>query len=116
MTETRPEQARFPASLAVKLAVALGMSLAALFVVFGYVNLRLQRKQAQEMVVQSAGRISDLIQRSTRFQMLRNDREALYQVIHTIGTEPGIRRIRIFNEEGRISLSTDPAEVHTYVD
>jgi two-component system NtrC family sensor kinase len=48
--------------------------------------------------------------------MLRNDREALYQVINTIGSEPGIQRIRIFNEEGRISFSTDPAEVNTLVD
>jgi len=68
------------------------------------------------MVLQSADRISDLIQRSTRYQMLRNDRDALYQVINTIGREPGIRRIRIFNEEGRISFSTDPNEVNAFVD
>ncbi len=104
------------ASLAVKLALALLVSTAALFTVFGYLNLRLQRQQSQEMVLQSADRISDLIQRSTRYQMLRNDREALYQVITTIGNEPGIRRIRIFNEAGRISVSTDTAEVNTYVD
>ena len=102
--------------LAVKLAVCLVVSTAAFFAVFGYLNLRLQRRQSEEMVLQSADRISDLIQRSTRYQMLRNDREALYQVIQTIGSEPGIRRIRIFNEEGRISYSTDPAEVDTYVD
>src|SRR3990167_4839081 len=102
--------------LAVKLAACLVVSTAAFFAVFGYLNLRLQRRQSEEMVLQSADRISDLIQRSTRYQMLRNDREALYQVIQTIGSEPGIRRIRIFNEEGRISYSTDPAEVDTYVD
>jgi two-component system NtrC family sensor kinase len=108
---------RWPgASLAVKLALALLVSTAALFTLFGYLNLHLQRRQSQEMVLQSADRISDLIQRSTRYQMMRNDREALYQVITTIGNEPGIRRIRIFNEAGRISVSTDTAEVNTYVD
>jgi two-component system NtrC family sensor kinase len=103
-------------SLAGKLAVALVTSLGLVFVLFGYLNLRLQRQHSQEIVLQSADRISDLIQRSTRYQMMRNDREALYQVITTIGSEPGIRRIRIFNEEGRISFSTDAAEVNTFVD
>ena len=99
-----------------KLAFALVVTTALFFFVFGYLNLRLQRQHSQEMVLQSADRISDLIQRSTRYQMLRNDREALYQVISTIGNEPGIRRIRIFNEEGRISVSTEPHEVNTLVD
>src|SRR3989338_1336670 len=102
--------------LAAKLAVCLVVSTAAFFAVFGHLNLRLQRRQSEEMVLQSADRISDLIQRSTQYQMLRNDREALYQVIKTIGSEPGIRRVRIFNEEGRISFSTDPAEVGALVE
>jgi len=102
--------------LAVKLAVAVVFSTAALCSLFGYLNLRLQRSHAEEIVLQSADRISDLILRSTRYQMLRNDREALYQVIDTIGSEPGIRRIRIFSEEGRISFSTEPSELNTLVD
>jgi two-component system NtrC family sensor kinase len=107
---------RLRAGLAVKLAVALVVSTAALFALFGYWNLRLQRQHSQELVLRSADRISDLIQRSSRYQMLRNDREALYQVITTIGSEPGIRRIRIFNEEGRVRFSTDPAEINQLVD
>jgi len=107
-------QIRF--SLSFKLIVCLVLSLAALFSLFGFVNLRLQRQHSEDLVLHSADRISDLILRSTRYQMLRNDREALYQVITTIGSEPGIRRIRIFNEEGRISFSTDSSEVSTFVD
>ena len=104
------------AGLAVKLAVCLVVSTGVLFGLFGYWNLRLQRQHSEEMVLQSADRISDVIQRSTRYQMLRNDRDALYESIRTIGTEPGIRRVRIFNEEGRISFSTDPDEVGRLVD
>jgi two-component system NtrC family sensor kinase len=106
----------FRPSLAVKLALCLVLSTAALFSLFGYLTLRLDRQQSEEMVLESADRISDIILRSTRYQMLRNDREALYEVITTIGHEPGIRRIRIFNEEGRISFSTDPEEINTLVD
>lgn len=113
---TEPQHAGFRSSLALKLALAMAVSTALFFLVFGYLNLRLDRQHSEEMVLQSADRISDLIRRSTHYQMLRNDREALYHVIRTIGAEPGIRRIRIFNEEGRISVSTDPAEVNTFVD
>ncbi|MBI2955867.1 MAG: HAMP domain-containing protein [Acidobacteria bacterium] len=106
----------FRVTLAFKLAVALVVSTAAVFALFGYLTLRLERRQAEEMVLQSADRISDVIQRSTRYHMLRNDREALYHVVDTIGREPGIRRVRIFNEEGRISYSTHAAEVGSLVD
>jgi len=116
MPTTGPARQRLQANLAVKLAVYLVVSMAAVFTLFGYLNLRLERQHSEEMVLESADRISDLIQRSTHYQMMRNDREALYQVITTIGNEPGIRRIRIFNEEGRISFSTDPEEVNTLVD
>lgn len=111
-----PAAVRLRPGIAVKLAVALLATTALVFAAFGYWNLRLQRKHAEELVLQSADRISDLILRSTRYQMLRNDREALYETINTIGSEPGIRRIRIFNEEGRISFSTHAPEVNTYVD
>ena len=107
---------RLRVGLAVKLVVLLLVSTVALFALFGYLNLRLQRRHSEEIILQSANRIGDLIARSTHYQMMRNDREALYQVISTIGAEPGIRRVRIFNKEGRITFSTDPAEINTLVD
>ena len=48
--------------------------------------------------------------------MLRNDREGLYHVMHTIGDEPGMERVRIFDQQGQISYSTDPAEVSHVLD
>ena len=107
---------RIRVGLAAKLAVCLVASTAALFCLFGYFNLRAQRRHSEEMVLQSAERITDVIQRSTRYEMLHNDRQALYNIIQELGSEPGIRRIRIFNKEGRISFSTDAAEVNRVVD
>src|SRR5579871_535861 len=104
------------AGLAAKLAVCLVASTAAFFALFGYFNLREQRRHSEEMVVQSAERITDVIQRSTRYEMLHNDRQALYNIIQELGSEPGIRRIRIFNKEGRITFSTDTHEVNRVVD
>ena len=60
--------------LAAKLAVCLVASTAALFVVFGYFNLRELRRHSEDLVMQSAERVTDVIQRSTHYEMLRNDR------------------------------------------
>lgn len=107
---------RLRAGLAVKLAVCLVVGTGGFFAIFGYLNLGMQRSQSKQIVVQDADRLSDLILRSTRHAMLRNDREALYHLVRDIGQETGIRRVRIFNEEGRIRFSTESGEVGTLVD
>jgi two-component system NtrC family sensor kinase len=108
--------AKVRAGLAVKLAIALVASTAVIFGFFGWLNLRVQRREAEQMVLLSADRVGDIIKRSTRFGMLNEDRGALYQVIRDIGTEPAIKRIRIFNKEGRITFSTDATEINHAVD
>jgi two-component system, NtrC family, sensor kinase len=109
-------RSQFRFGLAAKLAVCVIASTAAFFTLFGYLNLRMEHAQSEDMVKLSAQRIADVILRSTRYQMLRNDREGLYTVIQELGSEPGIQRIRIFNKEGRITVSTDPKERDRVVD
>jgi len=90
--------------------------MAILFSLYGYWNLRLWRQSQQEIIFQSADRINDIIRRSIRYSMLRNQREEVFHIINTIGHENGISRIRIFNREGQISFSTDDREVGQLVD
>jgi two-component system NtrC family sensor kinase len=90
--------------------------MALIFLIYGYWNLRLWRQSQQEIIFQSADRISDTIRRSIRYSMLRNQREEVFHIINTIGHENGISRIRIFNREGQISFSTDSQEVGQFVD
>jgi len=101
--------------LAAKLAVCVIASTAAFFALFGWINLRLERKQALDLVNLSADRVSDVILLSTRYEMLRDDQEALHNIIQELGSQPGIQRIRIFNKEGRITVSTDAREVSSVV-
>jgi two-component system NtrC family sensor kinase len=102
--------------VAAKLAVCVIASTAAFFTLFGYINLRMERAHSRSMMVQSADRITDVILRSTRYEMLHNDRDALYNIIQELGSEPEVHRIRIFNKDGRITFSTHAAEVGTSVD
>jgi two-component system NtrC family sensor kinase len=96
--------------LAAKLAICVIVSTAAFFALFGYVNLRMERANSEQLVQQAANRIADVILRSTRYEMLHNDREALVNIIQELGTEPGIRRIRVLNPEGKVTLATNARE------
>ena len=102
--------------LAAKVAISVIAGTAAFFALFGFINLRMERSYSRDMVEQSAEHVTDLILRSTRYQMLHNDREALVNIIQELGSEPGIRRIDLFNKEGRITLSTRPEETGHVVD
>ncbi|MDE3168086.1 MAG: HAMP domain-containing protein [Acidobacteriota bacterium] len=102
--------------LAAKLAICVVASTAAFFLMFGIINLRIERGHSERLIEQSAERVTDIILRSTRYQMLHNDRDALHSMVRDVGKEPGIQRIRIFNKDGRITLSTDAAELNTVVD
>jgi two-component system NtrC family sensor kinase len=99
-----------------KLTACLVGSVVLLFGLLGYLNLRLHRQHLEEMVFQSTDRISDLIRSSLRYSMLRDQRDEVFQIINTIGRQPGISKVRIFNKEGKITFSTDPQELGQFVD
>lgn len=94
--------------IATKLGACLVVSTVAIFGVFGYWSLHLQRHGAEDLILQGAGQISDVIKNSTRYQMIQNDREGLYETIRSIGREPGIERVLILNNENRVMFTSDP--------
>lgn len=103
-------------SLSGKLILLLGASMIIVFGLLGYLNIRLHRHHLEAATLQSAERVSDVIRRSTTEYMLRNDREGLYHSIQTIAGEPGMVKVRVFDKEGRITYTTDPAELNHVVD
>jgi len=107
---------RWTFSLSLKLSVCLIGSLLVVFGLIGYRHIRLHERDLQELTITSAERIADIIKNSTRYSMMRNQRDAVFQIIQTIGHEPGISKIRIFNQDGSIRYSTDGHEVGRQVD
>lgn len=103
-------------SLSAKLNILLLGAMVVIFALLGYANVRLHRQHLEEAALLSAERVSDVIKRSTTDYMVRNDREGLYRTIHTIADQPGMSKIRIFDKEGRITHSSDPAEINQVVD
>ena len=104
-----------PGSLSVKLVVYLVAGLGMVFWLIGWQHTRLHRRDLEERTFASVDRISETIKRSARYSMLNNHRDEVYHIITTIGAQPGIGRIRIYNEQGKISFSTDEHEVGTFV-
>ncbi|MEI9972498.1 MAG: ATP-binding protein [Ignavibacteriota bacterium] len=102
--------------VAAKLAICVIVSTAAFFAFFGVVNLRSEQRFSQDQVERSANRITDLMVRSAHYEMLRNDKDALLNMMQQMGSEPGIQRIRILNKDGLITYSTDAKEIGTPVD
>lgn len=97
--------------LAVKLAAYLIVSTGAIFLVFGVLNIRMHRSHAEALLRQNADSVSDLILRSTRYHMLRNDRDAIQRTVADLGSEPGMNRVRIASPEGIIRYSNDLSEI-----
>ncbi len=103
-------------NLSLKLTICLIGGMAIIFSALGYQNVKLHRQQLEDMTFTAGDRISDTIKRSTRFGMLNNHREQVHQTISAIASQPGMNKIRIYNEEGKVSFSTDENEAATQVD
>ncbi len=83
--------------------------------IFTTVMLNWQSEKYLAITTDWAVRTSDLIKRSTRYSMLENRRADIYQTISTLGSEPGIEAIRIYNKKGEVTFSTIEGEVGKYV-
>jgi len=103
-------------SIATKLLIVLVASMVATFGGLGLMNMRLARRNVEANTFRSASRMSEVVVRSGSHYMLRDDRTALYEMMGTIASEPGVERLRIVKADGRISYSTDPEEVGKLID
>jgi len=99
-----------------KLIVAVGSVAFVIIGIFSFVTLRASQKQLISELRLSANQLSETVKSSTRYDMLLNQRESVHRIITTIGKQEGIQKVRIFNKEGAIIVSTDPADVGRMVD
>lgn len=81
---------------------------------FGTVSI--QQSHLMEHVQLSAERVSAVIARSTRYSMLTNRKEEVQQIVASVGGEPGIEGIRIYDKSGTVIFGTLASDIHTRVD
>lgn len=119
MQETEPTRGRWlrlTPTLSAKLNTLLLGAMVLILALLGYLNVRLHRQHLEQNTLLSAERVSDVIKHSTTDYMLRNDREGLHRSIQTMANQPGMEKIRIFDQDGRITYTTDTAEQNHVVD
>ncbi len=86
------------------------------FTALGYRIIRLHRENLEEATYAAGDRITETVKRSTRYGMLNNRSDEINQIVSSIGSQPGIEKIRIFNKAGEIKSSTQADELLTRVD
>ena len=60
--------------------------------------------------------LADTVIKSTRYAMLKSDREMLRNIIENIGDQQGVEHVRIFNKKGLIMFSEEAREINNFVD
>jgi hypothetical protein len=66
--------------------------------------------------ISQANNLAGVVLKSTRFAMLKSDRDTNDAIIRNIGEQKGVQHVRIFNKKGAISFSSKPGEVGQQVD
>ncbi len=99
-----------------KIIVAVGGVTVVIIGIFAYLILNAQQRMLIAELELSAHQLSETVKSSTKYDMLLNQRESVYRIINTIGSQSGIQKVRIFNKEGTIINSTDPTDIGKMVD
>ena len=79
-------------------------------------SLRAQQAYVTAEVERGAAQFSDTIKASIYHFMQRDERTSAYSTMETIGRLEGIEQVRMLNKEGRVTFSTDRAEIGRLVD
>src|ERR1043166_1611203 len=94
-------------SLGFRVLVGSVTLLLVLFACYSYFTVRFYNDKMMDQVFASANRMGDVIVQSPRYSMFLNPKDDVYQIITTIGREPGVEGIRLYNKKGEIIFSTD---------
>ena len=102
--------------IGVKMSVLTSLVVIVFISAYTYFSIQNQRTQLIEEVIRSMNLLSDTIKLSTRKDMLLYSPDRLHHMVDTIGTQPAIEKIRIFNSTGEIIYSSDKSEMGMLVD
>jgi hypothetical protein len=100
-----------PRSLLVRLSVAISLVLIVVFGASSYMTFRIQSEQALEATRTQAILLTRALKNTIRIGMESGHTKSLASIFQTVGALPGVEKLRVFSEDGRIRYSAKPAEV-----
>jgi two-component system, NtrC family, sensor kinase len=107
---------RYFHTLTFRVLVGSCLLLIALFGLYTYYAVSFHSAQLLNEVRDHAIRVSDVIKNSTHYSMLQGRNQDAYEIMKTIGEEPGVEGIWIYNKRGKIMFATDPSQIGSVVD
>lgn len=115
MEKVEPRRLPWGNRLSFRLSLALGFGAAVVLLGLGAWNLRLQRAHLTDLVGMSAEGSAETIRRATRSAMLHDRPEEVAVILEDIAAQESVKRIRIFDKQGGIIISTEEVEVGNFV-
>jgi len=113
----RPHQLTMVAkTLKFKVGLYLAVTLTATLLLFAVLVVGHQRTELLEAAASHVNQLSDVVIRSTRFAMLKNQPDHVHSIIQDVAHLEKIARVRIYSKEGIIIDSSVDAEIGTRVD
>jgi signal transduction histidine kinase len=94
-------------SLRAKIIVATVATLIASFGTFTYFTLNRARKGIDHLTIDTVSLLSSTIKRALGHAMVQGRSRDVEATVDKVTSEPGILRVRIFDESGRILISSD---------
>ena len=105
-----------PKTLKFKVGLYLAIALTVAMLLFTLLVIRHQRDQLLQEAASHVTQLSEVITRSTRFAMLKNQPDYVHRIIEDVSNQKSIEKIRIFSKEGLIIDSTYAPEIGLKVD
>ncbi len=103
-------------TLARQALVPVGLAVTGFFVVCCLLLYSAIKSGITRDAVFNATSMADTVLKSTRYAMLKDDRETLATVIRNIGEQKGVDHVRIFNKKGVVNFSDKSEELNRQLD
>jgi signal transduction histidine kinase len=100
-----------PRSLFFRLSLAVSVVMVVVFGASSYITFRIQSEQSLSATKTQAILLTRALKNTIKIGMESGHTESLASIFQTVGALPGVEKLRVFNEEGKIRYSMRPAEV-----
>lgn len=78
--------------------------------------IRSQREQALLEAIHTSENIAEIIHLSLDHEMRVNDRDAIQEMLHSVGEQLDVESVRIYNKDGVVAYSSSPEDVGDVAD
>ncbi len=102
-------------SLNTKIYLSIGLTIIILFGFFLYIFINHQKKTQIEDSFDEASMISEIISRATTYNMPLGNRNCVLRIMGIIGSQDAISYIRVVNDKGVVSFSSEKKDLGTSV-